>query len=142
MTPDPSKKYWWVVGILVPVVVALIGAQHYCGGNSGNNGTSSTVVIQPSQPINVKPQCSAKLREEHDDAQNAVHTYDNSITDKEVKLAIEKNAQAMADADNDKFHSDEHRSLAAYLETAISELKESREQAAQRVRDIEQQCSY
>jgi hypothetical protein len=30
-SPDPSKKYWWVVGIAVPIVVALIGliAQHW-----------------------------------------------------------------------------------------------------------------
>jgi hypothetical protein len=145
MTPDPSKKYWWVVGILVPIIVALIGAQHYCGGNSGNggnNGTGSTVVVEPSQPIVVKPPCSVALRDEHDDAQKAVHIYDNSIINNQVQLTIEKNAQAMADADNNKIRSDEHRSLAASLETTISELKEYREQAAQRVRDIEQQCAY
>ena len=141
-TPDPSKKYWWVVGVLVPIVVALIGAQHYCGGN---NRTSPTVLIQQpnvSKATEGKPPCSAKLREEHDDAQKAVHEYDNFITDKEAKLTNEKNMQAMADSDNDKFKSDEHRELAAYLETAIAELKENREHAAQRVRDIEQQCSY
>jgi len=119
--------------------VALIGTLLYHGGN---NGTSPTVVIQPTKAPEGKAPCSAKLREEHDDAQKAVHEYDNFITDKQSKLAMERNAQAMADSDNDKIKSDEHGALAAYLETAIAGLNENRERAAQRVRDIEQQCSY
>ena len=122
---DPSKKYWWLVGIVVPVLAAVIGVT-FRGDKSNNDGDGAkpTVVVVPSstQPSS-KPPCVTRLSNEHDDAQRAVHEYDQFIFDKEQKLALEKDAD-----------------LRNYLESSINSLKESREKAAQRVNEIEQQC--
>lgn len=142
MPEEPSKKYWWVVGIVVPISVALIGVIFH-GKNSNGNGSSSgqtppVVISTPPQ----KPACSEALRSEHDDALKAVHMYDNSITVSEARLQEENGALALAQETKDDIHIAEHKSLAALVESQIKSLKESRDEAAQRVRDIEGQCVY
>jgi hypothetical protein len=45
-SPDPSKKYWWVVGIVVPLLTALIGVMAHSGNEGQKPVTAST--NQPS----------------------------------------------------------------------------------------------
>lgn len=138
---DPSKKYWWIVGILVPLIVALIGLLHSENKHSGSKTDDAKQSITETKTTPSKPPCSAKLSSEHDDAQTAVHMYDNSITTNEARLSGEKNSLALAEANQDGFRVAEHRSLADTLESQIKSLKESRDEAARRVQEIEQQCA-
>lgn len=70
----------------------------------------------------------------------AVHIYDNAIMKHELSLQNEKQQLAMAEAQHEDFSITQHRSLAALEESGIKSLKESRDEAAARVRDIEQNC--
>jgi hypothetical protein len=47
---DPSRKYWWVIGIVVPIVVALIGVIEGRWGqrDPGNAATTSNTEQAPS----------------------------------------------------------------------------------------------
>ena len=55
MPNDPSKKYWWIIGIVVPIVVAVIGVSFrgdkQVVGKAADNGTATTPETQNQDGI-------------------------------------------------------------------------------------------
>jgi hypothetical protein len=89
---------------------------------------------------NRKTQNCNQLLAERDDALNVVHTYDQKITEYEAHLQSEKQQLAMAQTQHDDVGIAQHRSLSELAENAIQSMTASRDEAAARVRDIEQNC--
>jgi hypothetical protein len=85
--------------------------------------------------------CNQK-RAEHDDALNAVHLYDQSITKNEARLESKKAQVAMAQNDHDNFRIAEHTNLVDLATDAIKSLTASRDEAMNRARDLERQCGF
>ncbi len=83
-----------------------------------------------------------KRRSEHDDALNALHLYDEHITKLQGELTLEKNASDMARQQGIQAKVDEHNSLAETLESDIQLQQQSRQNAASRVQQLEQGCSF
>jgi hypothetical protein len=94
------------------------------------------------QVQNMATQNCEQKRAERDDALQAVHMYEQSITKHEGSLQAENMQLAMAQTDQNKFKIAEHKSLAELEQNSIKSLKDSRDLAMARVKDIEQLCRF